>query len=66
MRILAGALRSGLCPLFPFAKGDPLDPEAAARARLWELGKGVNPAWAQYQKKTERTLPVVVLSPLQS
>ena len=40
--------------------------EDAERARLWELGKGVNPAWAQYQKKTERTLPVVVLSPLQS
>jgi len=40
--------------------------EGAERARLWELGKVVNPGWAQYQKKTERTLPVVVLSPLQS
>ena len=40
--------------------------EDAERARLWELGKGVNPAWARYQTTTVRTLPVVVLSPLQS
>ena len=40
--------------------------EDADRARLWELGKGVNPAWARYQTTTVRTLPVVVLSPLQS
>ena len=39
--------------------------EDADRARLWELGKGVNPAWARYQTTTVRTLPVVVLSPLQ-
>lgn len=33
------------------------------RARLWELGKGVNPMWSKYQKRTERELPVVVLEP---
>ncbi len=33
------------------------------RERLWEIGKGVNPAWAKYQVRTERSLPVVVLTP---
>jgi deazaflavin-dependent oxidoreductase (nitroreductase family) len=33
------------------------------RARLWEIGKGVNPMWAKYQARTERELPVVVLTP---
>lgn len=33
------------------------------RARLWELGKGVNPMWSKYQQRTERELPVVVLTP---
>jgi deazaflavin-dependent oxidoreductase (nitroreductase family) len=33
------------------------------RERLWELGKEVNPMWAKYQAKTERQLPVVVLTP---
>ena len=33
------------------------------RARLWEIGKGVNPAWASYQQRTQRSLPVVLLSP---
>ena len=33
------------------------------RARLWEAGKSVNPMWAKYQTRTERELPVVVLSP---
>ncbi len=33
------------------------------RERLWEIGKGVNPAWASYQVRTERSLPVVLLSP---
>ena len=33
------------------------------RERLWELGKGVNPAWAKYQVRTERRLPVVLLTP---
>jgi deazaflavin-dependent oxidoreductase (nitroreductase family) len=35
----------------------------ADRARLWELGKGVNPMWSKYQARTERELPVVVLTP---
>ena len=33
------------------------------RERLWEIGKGVNPAWASYQQRTQRSLPVVLLSP---
>lgn len=35
------------------------------RERLWEIGKRVNPMWAKYQAKTERELPVVVLTPTQ-
>lgn len=34
------------------------------RERLWEIGKTVNPMWARYQTKTERELPVVVLTPV--
>lgn len=36
------------------------------RERLWEIGKGINPMWAKYQAKTERELPVVVLTPVSS
>jgi len=36
------------------------------RERLWEIGKTVNPMWVRYQARTERELPVVVLTPLQS
>lgn len=39
--------------------------EGAERERLWERGKSVNPAWERYQKRTERVLPVVVLTPVQ-
>jgi deazaflavin-dependent oxidoreductase (nitroreductase family) len=35
----------------------------AERKRLWELGKTVNPMWSKYQTRTERELPVVVLTP---
>lgn len=38
----------------------------AERERLWELGKGVNPMWAKYQARTERELPVVLLTPVGS
>ncbi len=34
------------------------------RERLWEVGKGVNPMWSKYQTRTERELPVVVLTPV--
>jgi len=34
------------------------------RERLWELGKDVNPMWSKYQTRTERELPVVVLTPI--
>ncbi len=33
------------------------------RERLWEAGKSVNPMWAKYQTRTERELPVVILTP---
>lgn len=36
----------------------------AERARLWEIGKGVNPMWSKYQARTEREIPVVVLTPI--
>jgi deazaflavin-dependent oxidoreductase (nitroreductase family) len=35
----------------------------ADRERLWEIGKTVNPMWSKYQSRTERELPVVVLTP---
>jgi deazaflavin-dependent oxidoreductase (nitroreductase family) len=38
--------------------------ESSERERLWELGKGVNPAWERYQQRTERVLPVVILRPV--
>lgn len=38
--------------------------EGPERARLWERGKQVNPAWQGYQKYTTRELPVVVLEPV--
>lgn len=36
----------------------------AERERLWEIGGGVNPMWKRYQTRTERRIPVVVLTPL--
>ena len=33
------------------------------RTRLWQIGTGILPAWAEYQNRTERLLPVVVLTP---
>ncbi len=35
----------------------------AERERLWKIGKTVNPMWSKYQTRTERELPVVVLTP---
>lgn len=35
----------------------------AERARLWQIGIDILPAWAEYQTQTERILPVVVLTP---
>ena len=35
----------------------------AERERLWQIAVSVNPMWARYQTQTERTLPVVVLTP---
>jgi deazaflavin-dependent oxidoreductase (nitroreductase family) len=35
----------------------------ANRERLWEIGKTVNPMWSKYQTRTDRELPVVVLTP---
>jgi deazaflavin-dependent oxidoreductase (nitroreductase family) len=36
---------------------------SAERERLWQIGTGINPMWAKYQTRTERALPVVVLTP---
>ena len=33
------------------------------RDRLWQIGTDILPAWAEYQTRTERLLPVVVLTP---
>jgi deazaflavin-dependent oxidoreductase (nitroreductase family) len=35
----------------------------AERARLWQIGISIIPAWAEYQTQTERILPVVLLTP---
>ncbi len=35
----------------------------AERARLWEIGTRVNPAWDRYQRSCPRELPVVVFEP---
>lgn len=35
----------------------------ANRERLWAIGKTVNPMWSKYQTRTDRELPVVVLTP---
>ena len=37
--------------------------EGAERARLWQIGISIIPAWAEYQTQTERILPMVVLTP---
>jgi deazaflavin-dependent oxidoreductase (nitroreductase family) len=34
------------------------------RERLWEIAKMTNPMWSKYQTRTERVLPVVVLTPV--
>jgi deazaflavin-dependent oxidoreductase (nitroreductase family) len=36
----------------------------AERERLWEIGTKFNPMWATYQTRTERELPIVVLTPV--
>jgi proline iminopeptidase len=38
--------------------------EGAERERLWALMNGVWPHYAEYQERTERTIPVVVLERL--
>ena len=37
--------------------------EGEERARLWKVGQTVNPMWQSYQERTERQIPVVVLTP---
>ncbi|RMF12873.1 MAG: nitroreductase family deazaflavin-dependent oxidoreductase [Candidatus Dadabacteria bacterium] len=39
---------------------------AAERDRLWQIGTRINPMWAKYQERTERELPVVILTPVES
>lgn len=38
--------------------------EGAERERLWQMALGFWPPYADYQKKTEREIPVVVLDPV--
>ena len=33
------------------------------RDRLWRIGATVNPTWARYQRRTRRSLPIVILTP---
>ncbi len=40
---------------------EPADP--AERQRLWALVTGRNPSFKEYQKKTRRTIPLVILTP---
>ncbi len=38
--------------------------DAAERERLWPLLTAYNPPYAAYERKTERTIPVVLLRPM--
>jgi deazaflavin-dependent oxidoreductase (nitroreductase family) len=38
--------------------------EGAERARLWKIMTGIWPAYDEYQTKTEREIPIVVLTPV--
>ena len=40
--------------------------EGDERERIWEEQKRLNPAFADYERKTDRTIPVVVLEPIRS
>ena len=35
----------------------------AERDRLWQIGIAKNPIWSRYQTQTERSLPIVILTP---
>ena len=57
------------------AKGDGIEklrarakalPDGPERDRLYDYMTEVWPAFADYQKKTERTIPIVVLEPVSS
>ena len=38
--------------------------DAAERARLWELAVAAFPPYADYQKRTTRTIPLFVAEPV--
>jgi deazaflavin-dependent oxidoreductase (nitroreductase family) len=40
--------------------------EGSERERIWEEQKRLNPGFAEYERKTDRTIPVVVLEPIRS
>jgi deazaflavin-dependent oxidoreductase (nitroreductase family) len=40
--------------------------EGDERERIWEEQKRLNPGFADYERKTDRTIPVVVLEPIRS
>jgi len=37
--------------------------EGAERDRIWAAHKAANPGFAEYEKKTTRRIPVVILEP---
>jgi deazaflavin-dependent oxidoreductase (nitroreductase family) len=39
-------------------------PDRDERDRLWEWNKGDYPTFAEYESKTDRTIPVVILEPV--
>jgi hypothetical protein len=38
--------------------------EGAERDEIWEAHKTANPGFAEYEKKTARQIPVVILEPV--
>ena len=40
--------------------------EGEERERIWEEQKRLNPAFADYERTTDRTIPVVILEPIRS
>jgi hypothetical protein len=37
--------------------------EGEERDRIWEAHKAANPGFAEYERKTSRRIPVVILQP---
>jgi deazaflavin-dependent oxidoreductase (nitroreductase family) len=37
--------------------------DAEERRRLWPMATAYNPLWGSYQRRTRRTIPIVILEP---